>query len=178
MVRSASTSWVATSVVYTSPFGCIATSASDSITGTESNNLWVYPNPNRGVFQVRFFNQSNEPATVQVFSAAGQKVYEEKVITGTQTYSQIQVDLGLKANGVYVVRLVNGSGKVAGIETDHSTGVLKEKIRRSYKAILETGWLFFGRRHAESAGLAEKESRCTKLCELHVLCVRPIGRLW
>ncbi len=102
------------SVIYTSPAGCTTTSAPIVITGTESNNLWVYPNPNRGIFQVRFFNQSNEPATVQVFNAAGQKVYEEKVITGAQTYSQIQVDLGLKANGVYIVRLVNGSGKILG----------------------------------------------------------------
>ncbi|HEV7782116.1 MAG TPA: T9SS type A sorting domain-containing protein, partial [Chitinophagaceae bacterium] len=101
-------------VLYTSAAGCPVTSAELQVTGAISDILWVYPNPNRGVFQVRFFNQSAEPATIMVFNMKGQKVYEKKVVTGATTYSQIEVDLGLKANGVYIVQLVNGSGKVLG----------------------------------------------------------------
>jgi hypothetical protein len=101
-------------VTYTSTAGCTATSADFQVTGAISDVLWVYPNPNRGIFQVRFYNQSNEPATILVFNMKGQKVYERKVVTGATTYSQIQVDLGMKANGVYNVQLVNGSGKVLG----------------------------------------------------------------
>jgi Secretion system C-terminal sorting domain len=101
-------------VVYTDLNGCVATSANLDVTGAVSGALWVYPNPNRGVFNVRFFNQANEPATVNVFNAAGQKVYQKAVVTGGTAYSQIEVNLGFKANGIYVVQVVNGSGKILG----------------------------------------------------------------
>ena len=99
-------------VVYTDPNGCIGTSANLDVTGTVSNQIWVYPNPNFGQFQVRFFNQANEQATINVFNAAGQNVYQRSLTTGGTPYTQIDIDLGLKANGVYIVQIVNGSGKL------------------------------------------------------------------
>ncbi|HQW44935.1 MAG TPA: T9SS type A sorting domain-containing protein, partial [Chitinophagaceae bacterium] len=98
-------------VVYTDGNGCVGTSANFDVTGALSNQIWVYPNPNFGQFQVRFYNLVNEPATVNVFNAAGQKVYQRSLITGITTYTQIDIDLGLKANGMYIVQIVNGSGK-------------------------------------------------------------------
>ncbi|MBK9658732.1 MAG: HYR domain-containing protein [Chitinophagaceae bacterium] len=98
-------------VVYTDGNGCVGTSANFDVTGALSNQIWVYPNPNFGQFQVRFYNLVNEPATINVFNAAGQKVYQRSLITGITTYTQIDIDLGLKANGMYIVQIVNGSGK-------------------------------------------------------------------
>jgi len=99
-------------VVYTDANGCVGTSANFEVTGAVSNEIWVYPNPNFGQFQVRFFNQTNEPATVNVYNAAGQKVYQRSIVTGGTTYTQIDIDLGFKANGIYIVQVVNGSGKL------------------------------------------------------------------
>ncbi|MBK9464145.1 MAG: HYR domain-containing protein [Chitinophagaceae bacterium] len=99
-------------VVYTDGNGCVGTSANFEVTGAVSNEIWVYPNPNFGQFQVRFFNQTNEPATVNVYNAAGQKVYQRSIVTGGTTYTQIDIDLGFKANGIYIVQVVNGSGKL------------------------------------------------------------------
>ena len=99
-------------VLYTDLNGCVGTSANLDVTGAFSNQIWVYPNPNFGQFQVRFYNQVSEPATVTVFNAAGQRVYQRSLTTGGTPYTQIDIDLGLKANGVYIVQIVNGSGKL------------------------------------------------------------------
>jgi hypothetical protein len=56
----------------------------------------------------------NEAATVNVYDAIGQKVYQRSLVTGNSTYTQIDIDLGFKANGIYIVELVNGSGKRIG----------------------------------------------------------------
>ncbi len=101
-------------VVYTSPAGCISTSTDLVLTGASSDALWVYPNPNFGQFQVRFYNTANEAATINVYDALGQKVYQRSLVTGNTNYTQIDIDLGVKANGIYIVELVNGSGKRIG----------------------------------------------------------------
>jgi hypothetical protein len=89
----------------------VSTSADVVVSGQPTNKLWVYPNPNDGNFLVRFYNQNNESATVRVFDAKGAKVYERAVVT-TTAYTGIDVNLGPTIpDGVYVVELVNSSGK-------------------------------------------------------------------
>ncbi len=98
-------------LVYTDPNGCVNTSANLDVTGLPTSWLYVYPNPNNGQFQVRFYNQPGESATVRVWNEAGQKVFERVVVTSI-SYTRIDVDLGpTVADGTYVVELVNGSGK-------------------------------------------------------------------
>ena len=101
-------------VVYTDANGCTATSPNFDVSGAASDGMWVYPVPNYGTFRVRFNNQPGEGATVNVFNAAGQNVYQRSLVTGSTTYTEIEVVLGLKANGVYMVQVVNGSGKIIG----------------------------------------------------------------
>lgn len=98
-------------VVYTDLNGCVSTSAELTISGKESNNLWVYPNPNTGQFQVRYYNQGNEPATVNVYNSIGKVVYRRSITTGATAYSSINVSLPGQAAGVYVVKVISGSGK-------------------------------------------------------------------
>jgi hypothetical protein len=101
-------------VVYTAPTGCVQTSSALLVTGAASENMWVYPNPNFGQFNVRFYNANPEQATVNVYNAKGQRVYSQSVTT-TLPYTTIEIDLGpTAANGSYVVELVNSSGKRVG----------------------------------------------------------------
>ncbi len=98
-------------VVYTDPNGCVNTSASLTITATPSGNLWVYPNPNYGSFNVRFYNVTGEQATVKVFNPVGQVVYEKAATLGI-AYTNMPVNLGKPAAGVYTVRVVGNGGKI------------------------------------------------------------------
>ncbi len=101
-------------VVYTDANGCVNTSADLVVSGQPTDKLYVYPNPNDGQFQVRFYNQPNESATIRVFDAKGAKVFEQVAVT-TTAYTRIDVDLGPTiASGVYVVEAVNSSGKRVG----------------------------------------------------------------
>lgn len=98
--------------IYTDPNGCVVKSPDYVISGLPSDNMWVYPNPNRGFFQVRYYNQTNEPATVMVFNAAGQLVYQRALVTRL-AYSAIVIDFSGKANaaGIYIVKVVGSNGK-------------------------------------------------------------------
>jgi hypothetical protein len=101
-------------VRYTSPLGCTSTSAALVITGAPSGNMWVFPNPNYGQFQVRFYNANPEKATVNVYNSKGAKVVS-KTMTTTTAYTEINIDLGPTASsGVYVVELINQAGNRVG----------------------------------------------------------------
>ena len=85
-----------------------------AVTGMFSNDFWVYPNPNFGQFQVRFFNLNPETATVNVYNSSGMRVFQKTMLT-TLPYSTIDINLApTAASGSYVVELVNGSGKRVG----------------------------------------------------------------
>jgi hypothetical protein len=94
--------------VYTDPNGCVSTSAVLNITAMASSNLWVYPVPNTGTFNVRFYNQTGEAATLKVYNAMGQVIYQQALTLGI-TYSNTVVNLGNVPAGVYVVKVVNSS---------------------------------------------------------------------
>jgi hypothetical protein len=102
------------SVVYTDPNGCVATSNTIEVSGAPSDNLFVYPNPNRGNFVVRYFNTVNETATVNVYDAKGSRVYRQNLTT-TAPYTGIEINLGgAIPSGVYIVELVNSGGTKLG----------------------------------------------------------------
>ena len=97
--------------VYTDPNGCQVTSSSLVISALASDNIWIYPNPNNGQFSVRYYNQSGESATIRVFNALGQVVYQKATATGAP-YSLTTVTLpSAIPNGVYEVKVLGASGK-------------------------------------------------------------------
>ncbi len=104
-------------VVYTDPSGCVSTSNEVEVRATPSLLMWVYPNPNAGIFHVRFYNQPNDLMTVQVFSSTGQLVFKKQVQT-TLPYTDILINLGensrLVMPGVYVVELLGSNGQRVG----------------------------------------------------------------
>ena len=99
--------------VYTDLNGCKKTSAVMVVTGEASDKIWVYPNPNTGQFQVRFFNATNDAVSLNIFNSAGQKVWAKAMTIGLP-YSKIDVDISNLAADTYTAQIVNGSGKIVG----------------------------------------------------------------
>ena len=91
-------------LTYTDLNGCVSNSGSLVLTALESPKIWVYPSPNDGRFQVRYYNSIGEPVSVRVFNSAGQLVYSRELVTGNN-YSRIDVDLGNQSQGVYFVKV-------------------------------------------------------------------------
>ena len=60
----------------------------------------VYPNPNRGVFTVELGDTGDY--TIEVFDVAGRSVLRERT-----SQNRLQVDLGDRAHGMYVLKLTS-----------------------------------------------------------------------
>jgi len=102
-------------LVYTDPNGCTSSSADVLVSAGQSNNIWVYPNPNTGNFNLRFYNTPGEKVMVSVFDAKGARVYQREYTT-IAPYTNMPVNLSAMgmADGVYTV-MVNGlNGKLIG----------------------------------------------------------------
>gem|GEM_PF-2491077 len=97
-------------VLYTDVNGCSKTSNDLVIQASASDNLWIYPNPSSGSFQVRYYNQSGEAADMIVYNSAGQPVMKKQVTTGI-AYSRTDFDLSGLAQGVYLVRVIRSGGR-------------------------------------------------------------------
>ncbi len=97
-------------VQYTDVIGCSKTSNDLLIQASASDNLWIYPNPSSGSFQVRYYNQSGEAADMIVYNAAGQPIMKKQVTTGI-AYSRTDFDLSGLAQGVYLVRVIRSGGR-------------------------------------------------------------------
>ena len=98
--------------------GCtnnFTTPANIRIKDSATNNiLFVYPSPNSGKFQVRYYfdnkNGNNTPATyVNVYDEKGARVFTRPFAPGLG-YGQMNVDLGTHGRGVYRVDLLDGNG--------------------------------------------------------------------
>lgn len=89
--------------------GCSNVSNELIIGGEASDRLWIYPNPNNGVFQVRLYyaGPSIERRTVTIFKANGQKVSSKEFVLDNLAgpYYQMNFDLGRLAAGTYVVKV-------------------------------------------------------------------------
>ena len=101
-------------VTYTNLNGCSNTSADLTIGSLPTTQLFVYPNPNNGQFQIRFYNLPNEKATVYIYSTSGQIVFKQELPTGLLPYSKLPVNITKMASGMYIIKLINAAGKEMG----------------------------------------------------------------
>lgn len=95
--------------------GCAGTSNAVTLRDSASNNLFIYPNPNNGSFQVRFFNSpdnpySGTPRSVVVYDSKGGRVYSQATIITPGTYGAMNINLVNQPAGIYHVDLVDGRG--------------------------------------------------------------------
>jgi len=101
-------------VAVNDPNACAAIS-SNSVTITDSANtaLFVYPNPNTGVFQVRYNNKNDgvsNPRFVTIYDSKGARVYR-KSFTVNAPFGKMDIDMRRFSKGVYFIELNGASGE-------------------------------------------------------------------
>jgi hypothetical protein len=91
---------------------CSTTSNEVTVSAAPSAKLFIYPNPNAGIFTVSYYNSSTAATTqgITIYDSKGAKVWN-KVYNVTQPYQLHQVDLRRNGGGVYFVVLRDASGK-------------------------------------------------------------------
>ncbi|MEO8768946.1 MAG: GEVED domain-containing protein [Ferruginibacter sp.] len=96
---------------------CSGRVSSDIITISDSarNQLFIWPNPSTGQFQVRFFDGVNDIISgnpyLMIFDAKGSRVITQKYSV-TAPYGRMDVDLSNQPKGTYIVSLYTADGKL------------------------------------------------------------------
>jgi subtilisin-like proprotein convertase family protein len=92
--------------------GCSNTSAILSITDSFSAKLFVYPNPNRGHFQVSYYSIGGNvlPRTLLIYDAKGALVLNKTYTIG-KPYDKMEVDFNTFGKGIYLINLLDMAGK-------------------------------------------------------------------
>jgi hypothetical protein len=98
-------------VIATDVNGCSVVSNKVSIGDSVANQLFVYPNPNSGKFQVRFYspNSTAVERTLSVYDAKGVRVYSKKYLIGS-TYNKMDVNMTNVQSGTYSIDLRDNKG--------------------------------------------------------------------
>lgn len=91
--------------------GCRAFSNVVIITDSVSSLLFIYPNPNKGQFDVRYFQSGGETVkrTIVLFDARGNKVYFKEFFA-SGPYGRMQVSFG-GVSGTYLVEVRDEAGR-------------------------------------------------------------------
>jgi len=92
--------------------GCTNTSNLVSLTDSASGRVFIYPTPNAGQFQVRYYsiiNNTNLPRGINVFDARGKRVLTQQYSIQAP-YQRMDVDLRNLGTGVYWVEVVDVAG--------------------------------------------------------------------
>ena len=79
--------------------------------GTTINNLAVYPNPSRDIFNVSFTSEDAQDLEVRVINVVGEVVYTENLEQFVGEYTK-QVDLATYTKGVYFLEITTNNGVV------------------------------------------------------------------
>jgi hypothetical protein len=103
-------------VAVTNANGCTALSNTISIVDSLSSELFIYPNPSNGRFQVRYYlpgGSADRGRTISVYDAKGSRVFSKQynVLGG---YSRMDVNMTQMQSGIYMVELRDAGGKRLG----------------------------------------------------------------
>jgi hypothetical protein len=71
-------------------------------------NIQVFPNPGKGIFNLKCNTQNLKLCTVDVYNMLGEKVYSNQLSTFN---SQFSIDLSGRPAGVYLYRVVSANGQ-------------------------------------------------------------------
>ncbi|MGG9961781.1 M36 family metallopeptidase [Ferruginibacter sp. SUN106] len=92
--------------------GCTNLSNQVSITDSASGRVFIYPTPNGGLFQVRYYsiiNNTNLPRGINVYDARGKRVLTQSYSISAP-YARMDVDLRNHGTGVYWIEVVDVVG--------------------------------------------------------------------
>jgi hypothetical protein len=79
--------------------------------GTTINNLDVYPNPSRDIFNVTFTSEDVQNLEVRIINVIGEVVYTENLEQFVGEYIK-SIDLGTYTKGVYFLEITTNNGVV------------------------------------------------------------------
>ena len=91
--------------------GCTNTSNSAIVKDSASGRCFIYPNPNSGQFQVRYYSVANNvlPRGIVVYDAKGDRVKLQNYTIG-RPYDRMDVDMRANGKGLYWVEVVDRNG--------------------------------------------------------------------
>lgn len=89
---------------------CTQTATPLSNDSFELDNLSIYPNPNKGQFNVEFDNALNDQVGIQIFDLSGRSIFNQSYET-TSSFSQ-NINLGRVSSGMYLVNITDGQRTV------------------------------------------------------------------
>lgn len=91
--------------------GCISTSTAVSIADSITGIMFIYPSPNTGQFQVRYYSSANNvlPRTLNIYDSKGARVFT-KYYSITRPYDKMDVDMRNFGKGIYMVELGDRHG--------------------------------------------------------------------
>jgi hypothetical protein len=75
-----------------------------------SENMDIYPNPNDGVFKIRYESNGNNKTEITITDASGKKVFEEILGNFSGSYEK-ELDLKKFGSGMYTVTIQNGNNE-------------------------------------------------------------------
>lgn len=92
--------------------GCTGNSANINVRDSIISYTFIYPNPNKGSFYVRFEGvpYNGSPRLLTMFDEKGARVYQ-KAYTVTNSYQPMLVEVPQFSKGMYTVVLTNSSGE-------------------------------------------------------------------
>ncbi|WP_396141237.1 T9SS type A sorting domain-containing protein [Flavobacterium sp.] len=69
------------------------------------NNVFIYPNPSKGIFNISLGNL--QPTGIEVYDLTGKKVYEKKEVTISNF--ETKIDLSNVTQGIYFVKIIDNN---------------------------------------------------------------------
>ena len=92
--------------------GCVGTSNTVTISDSSSGKVFIYPNPNSGVFQVRYYASldTRAPRALNIYDAKGSRISVNQY-PNNAPYQRMDVDLRKHGKGIYWVEVIDVNGE-------------------------------------------------------------------
>ncbi len=91
--------------------GCSSVSSIVNISDSASAGLFIYPNPNRGQFNVTYYNASATTNVISVYDNKGARILT-RTFSNVTGYSMMPVDISHHGKGNYRISIRDAAGKI------------------------------------------------------------------
>ena len=82
-----------------------------SDTYKENNTVNIYPNPNKGFFNIIIDNMQSENIEIKIFNSLGQEIFQEEIKQETGIYTR-QINLKEYSAGIYYLQILSVNGVI------------------------------------------------------------------